>query len=74
MKFPATERELTDGGYVASGTSRCQGSACQTWLYWYLTPKGKRMPLSKVINNPGPVYEPHFLVCISAKEFRRKKA
>ncbi len=74
MKFPASKAELEAGGYKHTGTARCQGSACQTWIYWYKTPAGKAMPLSKKINEPGEVFEPHFLVCINAKEFRRKKA
>ena len=70
-KFPSTDAELKAAGYVFTGSAKCQGTFCQTWIYWYLTPNGKRLPMSKVVNCPGDILEPHFLVCICAKEFRR---
>lgn len=71
MKLPATDRDLTDSGYVRTGIARCTGNMCQTWIHWYRTPTGKMMPFSKV---PGifDLLEAHFVACISAKQFRRK--
>jgi len=54
-KFPSTDAELKAAGYVFTGSAKCQGTFCQTWIYWYLTPNGKRLPMSKVVNCPGDI-------------------
>lgn len=80
MKVPDTLVELAEAGYRALDTSLC---ACGVKMYWFLTPKNRRMPFSlkaelmvgeDTIYRQRAVtrYEPHFAACPHANRFRKK--
>jgi hypothetical protein len=73
MKFPATEHELKQAGYVAKSKAHCLGKNCSVLLHWYQTPAGKMMPLSQKSGEPGIILEPHFATCHNAQDFRKEK-
>jgi len=58
-----TREDLIAAGYKHEGSSRCNG--CGAEMEWWLTPKGKRMPV-----DPG-TGESHFATCPKAAQFRR---
>ena len=64
MKFPATEQELADHGYIYKDTGHCR--SCGEEIAWYETPMGKLMPL-----NEGTL-EPHFATCPDANKWRNE--
>jgi hypothetical protein len=63
MPFPKTKQELLEAGYEYSNSGKCRG--CGAGIAWYLTPKGKRMPLDE------RTFEPHWATCPKAKDFRK---
>jgi hypothetical protein len=63
MPFPRTDTELDAAGYKFAGTSKCRG--CNQSIAWYLTPKGKRIPLDE------GTLESHWATCPKAKDFRK---
>lgn len=65
MPFPKTKDELTAAGYKYDNKSRCRG--CNSEIEWWITPKGKKMPL-----DPGTM-EPHWGTCPQAQDFRRSQ-
>jgi hypothetical protein len=61
--FPRTDTELTSAGYEYESKDKCRG--CQADIEWWLTPRGKHMPL-----DPGTL-EPHWSTCPKAKDFKK---
>lgn len=62
MSFPRTDQELGEAGYEFENAGRCRG--CGAAIAWYLTPKGKHMPLDE------GTLEPHWSTCPKATDFR----
>jgi hypothetical protein len=63
MAIPNTSAGLEAAGYIFKGRSKCK--YCKAEIYWYETPRGKKMPVSAV---PGTERghrrcEPHFNAC-----------
>lgn len=74
MKFPAQSRELRESGYTFDGEGKCRG--CGVPLEWWITPAGRKMPLSRVkladqLKRNIEALEPHWASCPNAKDFRR---
>jgi hypothetical protein len=73
MKFPATQHELEAAGYVLKSKAHCLGRDCDVLIFWYQTPAGKMMPISQKLDEPGMLFESHFVSCKSAHQFRKEK-
>lgn len=74
IKWPATSDELKKAGYVYDTDGVCRG--CQSPIEWWITPAGKKMPISvqkagDVLFNSAEVRVSHFANCPEAKTFRR---
>ncbi len=63
MTFPKTDTQLTAQGYTFEDKTKCR--SCHAEIEFWLTPKGRHMPL-----NAGTL-EPHWSTCPNAKEFRK---
>ena len=77
MKFPATSDELRKAGYIFDGEAICRGRTCRERIEFWITPAGKKMPMSvkkagNVLFNSGEVREPHFASCPDVSDFRAK--
>lgn len=66
MGFPKTLEEMTAQGYKHEGTANCR--ACNAPLEWWLTPKGKKIPMDHGTATA------HWSTCPNAQDFRRPKA
>lgn len=76
MKFPAESQELRAGGYEYSGDATCRG--CGEPIEFWITPNGKKMPLSRVkvgeqLRQNVEKLEPHFASCPEADRFRKTR-
>jgi hypothetical protein len=76
MNFPATSDELRKGGYEYSNDARCSG--CHEPIEWWLTPAGKKMPMTvqkagDVLKASGEIRVPHWGICPNASDFRKNK-
>jgi hypothetical protein len=76
VKFPATSKQLVEAGYEYDNDGVCRG--CQEPVEWWLTPEGKKMPISvrkaeNVLFDSGDYRISHFAVCPEATQFRTKK-
>jgi len=74
MKFPASSDELKAAGYEYDNDAVCRG--CQAAIEWWITPNGKKMPMS--VAKAGPVLKtsaevriPHWSDCPNAQDFRK---
>ncbi len=65
MPFPKSDNDLVAQGYQFEAKSHCRG--CGRQIEWYLTPKGKHIPL-----DPGTL-EPHWATCEKAELFRKER-
>ncbi len=63
MSFPRTDTDLVARGYTFEAKTKCRG--CNARIEFWLTPKGKHIPL-----NPGTM-EPHWSSCPRARDFRK---
>jgi len=63
MAFPQTENDLVAAGYRFDNHARCRG--CGAEIEWWITPRGKKMPL-----DPGTM-APHWGTCPKAKDFKK---
>jgi hypothetical protein len=80
MSIPQKREDLVAMGYVFDGEGRCK--ACGAYMEWWITPRGKKMPMSVVDVKdetkvfPQPVLYtirvPHWGDCPEAASFRRK--
>jgi hypothetical protein len=66
VPFPETIDALKAAGYRFDSDGICRG--CGTSIEWWITPRGKRMPMD--VDQSGNV-ESHFSTCPQAKEFRK---
>ena len=80
MAIPDKREDLVAMGYVFDNDAHCRG--CGVPIEWWITPKGKKMPMSvkEVKKNEGfftPPSEfiriPHWTDCPEADSFRKKK-
>lgn len=81
MAIPEKREDLISAGYEFTGESRCKG--CGEYIEWYVTPHGKRMPMtvqdvkdeSKIFPQPilRTIRVPHWQVCPNAEDFRKPK-
>lgn len=73
-----TKAKLEAAGYQFQDTSKCLAPTCDTTVYWFLTPKGKYMPMEVAFlvfegsDLPVERYQPHFSKCEQARRFSRK--
>lgn len=65
MGFATTIEELIEKGYKHSGTANCRG--CGAAIEWWVTPKGKKIPMDHGTANP------HWASCPNAQDFRKPK-
>jgi hypothetical protein len=81
MAIPTQKADLESMGYVFDNEGACRG--CGERIEWWITPKGKKMPMSvQAVRRDGtdkpydPVIRydriPHFDVCSKTEDFRRK--
>jgi len=63
--FPKTDTELVAAGYEFENKTKCR--ACGADIEFWLTPRGKHMPLD------SGTMEPHWSTCTKAWEFRKPK-
>ena len=64
-----SQEKLEAAGYVLQDTSKCLAPACNTTVHWFLTPKGRYMPMER---SEEGVYQPHFATCVDARKFSRR--
>lgn len=74
INWPATSDELKKAGYEYDNDGVCRG--CLSPIEWWLTPDGKRMPISvqkanNVLFDSSEKRISHFANCPEAKSFRR---
>jgi hypothetical protein len=78
IKYPVTSGELRDAGFVYDDEGICRGHGCGERISWYITPGGKKIPMSTVIvgtlkeGNRMEKLQPHFADCPAAEDFRKK--
>ena len=65
MPFPRTETELAEQGYKYQRTEKCKGPMCGAMIAWFLTPKGRWIPLTE------GTLEPHWATCPDKDKFRK---
>lgn len=76
MPLPETRKELEAKGYEFLEDGTCRG--CGELIEWFLTPNGKRMPVSRKIvgslaeGNRREILESHFASCPDADRFRKR--
>lgn len=63
MTFPKTTQEFKEAGYKFESKTHCRG--CGAEIEFWLTPKGKHMPLDH------DSLEPHWARCPKRQEFRK---
>jgi hypothetical protein len=77
MKYPTNSNELRSAGFTYAEDGRCRGKNCHEPIEWWITPGGKRIPMSKVIvgtleaGDRREMLEPHFAKCPDVGDFRR---
>lgn len=64
-----TFEKLHEAGYRYVEPAPCASPKCDKIVFWFLTPKGHMMPMSKLIDGR---YQPHFADCPDARNFSRK--
>jgi len=90
MKYPATHEQLKAEGFIFTNDAACTGPHCRSRVFWFKTPGGAKIPMSRVITIPettagklfatapvapcGPKYQPHFADCPDEKMFRKNNA
>jgi hypothetical protein len=74
-----SELKLAAAGYQFIDTSKCLSPNCNTTVHWFLTPKGKYMPMEVIPREPGDdeavtQYQPHFASCVDARKFSQRES
>lgn len=78
MAMPTSKSDLEATGYLFDSEGHCRG--CGEPIEWWITPKGKKMPMSviEVRERESPIAPilridrvSHFSNCPSADDFRR---
>lgn len=73
MPIPNTSNELRAMGYQFDNESNCRG--CGERIEWWITPRGKKMPMT--VQHPDPLHKteeirvPHWSVFPNAEDFRK---
>lgn len=67
--FPITPAEAIDDGYTLE-TSGARCSGCKAVIDWWVTPRGKKIP----IDSSKETFQTHFTTCPKVGQFRRKRA
>jgi hypothetical protein len=76
-KAPETTADYRAAGYDYLEQGVCRGKDCRRAIEWWLTPNGKKIPLSTVTlgtlkdNNRREALVPHWTDCPNAGDFRR---
>jgi hypothetical protein len=76
-KAPETTADWKAAGYDYLEQRVCRGKDCRATIEWWMTPNGKKMPLSTTIlgtikdNNRREALVPHHAVCPNVGDFRR---
>jgi len=75
MAIPDNRKDLEAMGYSFNGEGLCRG--CGAELFWFETPRGKKMPFSRIAD-AGPSddsekLEPHWSSCPNREDFRSRK-
>jgi len=60
-----TDGDLRAAGYRFDRNGVCTGPNCRKKIEWWLTAKGKWMPI-----DPGTM-EPHWSTCVDRKQFKK---
>lgn len=85
MAIPEKREDLLAMGYIFDNEATCRG--CGAPMEWWITPKGKKMPMSVLaVDANGDVVpqgsltrphefirRPHWSDCPNAADFRKKK-
>ena len=64
--FPKTKEQLIATGYRLERQSVCRSQKCARMIEWWLTPRGKYLPLDP------ETYQPHWTTCPDAEPFRKE--
>jgi len=79
MAIPETKEGLEEAGYVYDNDAVCRG--CRQAIEWWITPKGKKMPMSVIEVRESLVKPvecirrvPHWTDCPNAQDFRRPRS
>lgn len=59
-----TDADLVAAGYKFDNRGRCKGEQCQAEIEWWITPKGRPIPI-----DPGTM-QPHWATCPDRSQFR----
>ena len=75
VKYPATSDELKRAGFEYTNDGVCR--SCGAAIEWYVTPGGKKIPMSVIkpgdpLKTSAEFRQPHFADCPEASNFRRK--
>jgi len=57
--------KLREAGYHFDGWGQCRAPECRARLHFYVTPKGKRMPMDP------ETCQPHWASCKAVQRFKR---
>ncbi len=68
MAFPKTKEQLLAQRYKLERQSVCRGPKCGRMIEWWLTPRGKYLPL-----DPGTC-QPHWTTCPDSESFRKEQS
>jgi len=63
MPFPETRAGMEAAGYRFDSIGQCRGARCHADLHWWVSPKGKRIPMN-------PDLTPHHATCPDVAQFR----
>jgi len=66
MAVPKTRDELEAAGWIFDTLGRCRGTRCKADLWWWWSPKGKRVPMNEDLT-------PHHATCPDVAQFRKPK-
>lgn len=67
MPIPNTLEGFKKAGYDFTNEARCNSVKCGETVLWFITPAGKKMPITK------DTMEPHWSTCPDAPKFRKPK-
>ncbi len=68
-----TGEKLREAGYSFIQWATCRHPECGASLQFWLTPRGAKMPMSAIKDDPTRL-EPHWASCVGAKQFSKRKS
>lgn len=71
MAIPEKREDLVAMGYVFDNESKCR--SCEAEIEWWITPRGKKMPMRVFQEHGESIRRAHFADCPSVKEWFRDK-